>query len=380
MLNNHYINNSLWLLFIILCFGCSNKNQNEAKLDELIIDSVFLPFKLSDNVFNGINSNYKTNEQLEYYNSNSGKLTLFSLKHPIISETLSLKKYTAILADYFIKTKDSIYIVTTTNFIYLVVKDKVVKEWDLNPIVKTIDTFSFCANLGPTNLSVSSDTIFIDLSSARERNSFSTPPQEFYRYGYKILVDITTSKPKLISSFNPYPLSFQKQDYYSFYQGSLTKNYDVIYSFNYVDSIYKYNLLTKKRTALKIKSNYFKANIPVKYDSLFDYKYLNNYEITQSRISLFFYNPSKHLIYLFIKHPSRPIENDGTINEYYDCPFSLVIISEDFAQQKEFYIPPNYIDKQYLAFCSKDFLYLPADENKQKRKGNTLYYKLNFSF
>jgi hypothetical protein len=118
----------------------------------------------------------------------------------------------------------------------------------------------------------------------------------------------------------------------------------------------------------------------VKYDSLFDYKYLNNYDITQSRISLFFYNPSKHLIYLFIKHPSRPIENDGTINEYYDCPFSLVIISEDFAQQKEFYIPPNYIDKQYLAFCSKDFLYLPADENKQKRKGNTLYYKLNFSF
>jgi hypothetical protein len=127
-LNNHYINNSLWLLFIILCFGCSNKNQNEAKLDELIIDSVFLPFKLSDNVFNGINSNYKTNEQLEYYNSNSGKLTLFSLKHPIISETLSLKKYTAILADYFIKTKDSIYIVTTTNFIYLVVKDKVLKS------------------------------------------------------------------------------------------------------------------------------------------------------------------------------------------------------------------------------------------------------------
>lgn len=385
MLNQYYSNiHSVKTTYCLIAFlslltlNC-NLSSRRMAIEEIIVDSVYCPIKLSEIAFNGVNSNFGIEENIEYLNGSTCVLNVFELGNEKISFKKDLSKYCNTIADYFVKSKDSIYIVSEKNEILLLSKDTIVKTWDINSIVHEIDSFAFCANVGPCLLAVNGETLLIDLSNSRVKSSFNTPPQDFYRYGYKILVDISQATPKLIAKYNPYPTHFQNQDYYSFYQGCITQNKELIYGFDYSDTIVKVNLLTKKTESIILHSEFFTQNSPLNYDSIFDFNYINSYTISQSRISLIMYNPIKKQFYIFIKHKSQAIDADGVQKEYYDCPFSLIILSEDFNTQKEYFIPANYLDKLYLSFTTKDHLYVPTDQTKQLQKGKTLYYRLNTS-
>lgn len=374
------LNKIIFIIGVYFSTGCNFSNNSIVPIQEAIVDSVFVPIKLSETALNGVNSNFEFDERIEFLNSSTNTLNIFLLGKENSLIKKDLNKHCNSIADYFVKGNDTIIIISEQNKVILIFKDSIIKTWDINPIVKKIDPYAFCANVGPCAIAITDDTLLLDLSNSRVKSSFNSPPQDFYKYGYKLLVDISKDTPKLIASYNPYPAHFQYQDYYSFYQGCLTKENDLVYGFDYSDTITKVNLLTKQKDFAVIQSKYYEKNLPLNYDSIFDFNYINNYTINQSRITLIQYNPKKEQIYIFLKHKFQAIDQNGVQNEYYDCPFSLIILSADFKKQKEFLIPSNYFDKLYLSFTTKDYLYVPADQSKQVYKGKTLYYRINTSY
>ena len=177
------------------------------------------------------------------------------------------------------------------------------------------------------------------------------------------------------------PSSHFVQDYYSLMPVTLfTKDNSVIYGFEHCDTLFRYNILTSKIDNINLVSQYFTKNEPFDYNKISDFAYVHNYSVNQSRYGLIFAPPNQKILYRFLKHGINPVEEDGKINEYYDAPLSILVVSLDLKKQKEYYVAPNLFSKIQLSFCSNDYIYVPADESKQTFKGQTLYYKLKFGF
>ncbi len=362
-------------LLLLLLFGCNLKRETVVSpIDSVITDSVILPISIEDR--KGGVQFYKEGVKncIAYITKSDFLLHIVDLAHQNQIDSISLIKYKAFYSAHYVRNKDSVFILLNNNVLVLSMPGKE-KIWNLNAIVKGIDSFSYTGYSG-NPLSINGDTVAIELFNTKAKDNNNVYKQNCY----SLLIKLNPDTAILLGKINPYFPHLYQNDYHAYSKRNLIAGNKLLFSFSYADTIWKYDFEQNRTDFIALHSSFFKENKSFDYTQNFNYKYSNEYEVSQSRAGILFYQPSKKYIYMFMKHGAKPVEEDGTVNEYYDCPFSLFLVSENLKQQKEFYIPSNFTDNLFLSFCDDEYLYVPADENKQTIKDQTKYYRLKLNF
>lgn len=367
--------NSNTIIMIVLLFFvyCTPKKNQPVSIQQCLVDSLYLPIDQSE-FFGLISASMSNGIPYAGYVNKNRKVLLYNLETKQLSDSTVLSYGPNAVSKIFI-SKDSTFALLYDVNILTLTSAKGRKTWDLTNPVKQIDTFAFASDYGNPLFVKDGNKVLLELYTNRVDTNAS-----YKKYAYWVTVQLGLDSAAILSKYNPFLQHLYPQNYNERFSHILTNKLDIIYSMTHCDTLFKKSIETNELQSIKLNTAHFKENTPYNIDSASSFKYMNTYEITQSRFCSMLYDNISTNAYVFMKHPYKTIEENGDVNEYNDCPFSVFMVSDNFTKQREFYIPPRFIDNCHMGFCINNYLYLPADETKQTVKGKTLYYKFRLSF
>jgi hypothetical protein len=376
------IQSAFWVLCIFYSLSCSLKSKNTELplITEFIVDSVFLPITESNHQISRIkeigDGVYQPDEIVGWVSERSYKFYAYDVANSVFVDSTSLSDYSKGFIDFFSASKDSVFVGQETNKVSLVMKNAV-KTWDIGPVTKRISRHAFIGYLSGESLQVFNDTVFC-ITSTSERKKSEGPNLPFIRDNYDINFKLHNDSVQSLVKYNPNPSYLRTHGFYSHADRTYLNSQELIYSFNHSDTLTKINLFTGARKLVKIKTTNFHPNTLFDYKRVQDYKYLSEYEMSQSRIAFggLFHDKHRHLIYVLMKHKGLYIDDDGRKNKWYELPFSLFQFDNELNQLKELLIPPGMFGSHKYTFITHKALYFAAHESRQKHHDKMLFYRI----
>lgn len=365
-------------IVLLFCVHCTPKNNLPQSIEQCLVDSLYLP--LEERGFSETITGFMSNgvPYAGYVNKDM-KVFIYNLETNRLADSTTLPYAANTVCKVFLSKDSTLTLLEDVNTLILNTS-RGNKTWDLTNIIKQIDTFGFASDYGNPLFVRDGNKVILELYTNRTDSPVYGLNASYKKYAYWVIAQLGPDSVTILSKYNPHLQHPYRYDYDQRFSYLLTNNLDIIYSANHCDTLFKKSPGTGELQRIKLTSPYFKENTPVNPDSSLNFKYSNNYDLTQSRFGIMLYDHTSNSSYIFMKHACKPVEENGDVNEYYDCPLSIFMISEDFTKQKEFYIPPNLVNNCYMGFCINNYLYIPADGDKQTVKGKTLYYKFRLHF
>lgn len=170
-----------------------------------------------------------------------------------------------------------------------------------------------------------------------------------------------------IDSIVFFPESHRKKFHYSRFPIIVNVGTIIYYVFDDGDSIYSYNLVTKKRQPVVFVNNLDEDYRPIlmEEDSTYSIPYVIKNAITSLGIRLFLFDPYRKVFYLGIKKRQSYLTEDGSrINDMLDYPFRILVLDEQFKKIKSIDFPKGRFRALYDAFVGEKGLYLMTNSKK----------------
>ena len=334
----------LFLLFLSQCFYCFSQD-NDSFLDEKIIpiDTLTIPHEITMPA-SLYSSEYNT--QINYYfieENDSIKFVYcvdsimptskFYIKEPLNSylainkEKIIVRYYSS--KDYLVMNNQSMIIDTLNNNL---------KIGDNSDIIISSFYYQFpiqCKNgeyLIYTELNEYKDVVF---NWDYRKEKYSLPPISE--------IKITADDISFSKSFGEYPEKYRSEKgmFMSMFFTSINKNNEVFLSFYEIDSFYvaksdKPTLKFPFKSKLKTSPFHFPDSIDI------DDPY-NRSLITSENIGYTynFFDSYREQYYIVVNHTQKYENEDGTLNDLSQRPWSIIVINKDFKQVDEIEMPKH---------------------------------------
>lgn len=165
------------------------------------------------------------------------------------------------------------------------------------------------------------------INKKEDREIYYEPPQD-------IVLDLKTGVA--VNSGGKTPALYRGEGYYCDVQirRSFAEN-GRLYSFGFSDSLYLFDG-EGNHTPLNAKSRYFKRYSPCDTIRMKDITYLKEYTISAARYGKVLYDPYRKLYYRAVLHELTYENEDGTLNQLTDKPWSLMVLDSRFNVLDEF--------------------------------------------
>lgn len=155
--------------------------------------------------------------------------------------------------------------------------------------------------------------------------------KEFYDVPSWLIIDLSY-QPPLLTKTGTFPNIYrQGKDYYAFNSyGVLNENNQLIFSFEIDPNLYVYNK-DSFTAILPAKSRYLDDGFE-EFDTtqVMDLNYVSKYQIISGKYSQIIYDKFRNLYYRMVHHKQQHENPDGTINEYFDKEWSIIIMDASF--------------------------------------------------
>jgi hypothetical protein len=381
--NNLLKHSAIVALCFIFSLSCNQKSTEEAPLPlitDYIVDSVYLPITEADDQVHRIKEvaqgKYAPQELIAFIRRRNYKLYYFSIDKGAFLDSMSLFEYQHEYADFYPIGKDSVYIEQGNNKITQIFNGKT-RVWDISPITNMIGPMVYIGFLSMNSLQAFGDTV-ICITTTSERKKKEGPNIPFIKANHDIMLRLLSDTIQFIAKYNPNPDHFLKQSYYSTAERVYLNNHEAVYSFAHSDTLILHDFATGKDKWVKLKTKNFFTNPPFDYSKVMDYKYIDEYQMGNSRLGLgtLFYDRTQKRIYQLLNHKGTFIEADGRKNDYSDLPKSLFVFDERLNQLKEILIPGGTFNSIYYSFITHKGLYFAAHPSKQKYNDKMLFYRI----
>lgn len=261
--------------------------------------------------------------------------------------------------NYYVHNLDSIFVLGyRNNLLGLVGHDgKVLKQWYIMDTVITLYGYYeipilFANNKIYTQMSPASNVLNKLHRSNQYKKKYS------YNVDYAINVDDTTNGERIVV----YPEEYQRDFYYySISSRAANTNGELVYAFGLSHNlfIYKNEQLIK---TIPAKSQYWKTNIPFPWKHYMDYNFIAKYLTVEARYCQVIYDKYRHLYYRVVRHSYNYENKDGSVNYWFDNPWSIIVLNEDFKNLGEVKFPPKTFFYPKM-LVSKDGLLVSNDHN-----------------
>ncbi|HPO61841.1 MAG TPA: hypothetical protein PK762_02020 [Candidatus Kapabacteria bacterium] len=341
----------VFCLLTLALTSCNIFKSNPARVELIEKEKIVIPIgediECNTNYFKLLTN--EDNKELLYYLSNSETLTVFDLQNNNISFEIPLKQGNDAI---HIISKDSILIIPErTNNLQLVdSKGNTLQTWKTNDIFQDSIVFEHYTIKAYTDNS-NNLNIFLETN-----HSLRLP--EYYLYP-KIMYLKINKEGKVIDSkkFAKYPISFYQKEYMAF---------DCIFELNSVGAlfvnymkencIYEYNKNVEYERTINFQSKYIKDGFIYikKSDSVgLDYNVIQ--QMSHPFIRALYYDKYRNLYYVSAIHAQNYKNEDGTLNDYWDRSWSIIVFNSNFEIIDEIYMEPKKFRFSELA-VSKDGL------------------------
>ncbi|MBS1615854.1 MAG: hypothetical protein JST06_07005 [Bacteroidetes bacterium] len=178
---------------------------------------------------------------------------------------------------------------------------------------------------------------------------------------------VVNDSVRCIDSIVFFPESHRKKFHYSRFPFIVNVGTIIYYVFDDGDSIYSYNLVTKKRQPVVFLNNLDEDYRPIlmEEDSTYSIPYVIKNAIMSPSIRLFLFDPNRKVFYLGIKKRQSYLTEEGSrINDMLDYPFRILVLDEHFRKVKSVDFPKGRFRALYDAFVGEKGLYLMTNSKK----------------
>jgi len=374
--------NSLLIIFLAILSIVSCKNKQDQIVQDyktFLKDSIIINTGKDDikkfgsffKIFISQNIDYITildrKQNLITFLSIQKEYKNFEIKLPIIQNKI---------LDYKIINKDSIFLLTDSNSIFLCNKEKIIQKYLLT--CKTPYGIRF--------------NLFSPLEVYKKKNFVFNYPlfgPLYYKtnllkyYKSKIDLNLKIINDKLIidnvtGSFPPELL----KNTFNIFTYSRTLNFNankIIYSFRHSKNIEVVDLETKKSKIIKLEAGIFAENDTLPFSKIADINFKKKYTVENDRFNGLIYDKYNNK-YIRVLTKGIKYENDdedGTVNSVLDKPLYFLIYDENFKLEKVI----KFAEKKYcywsILVTSKGIL-VSKDHPNNKEKNKMKYDLFKF--
>ncbi len=341
----------VFCLLTLALTSCNIFKSNPARVELIEKEKIVIPIgediEYRTNYFKLLTN--EDNKELLYYLSNSKTITVFDLQNKNIAFEIPLKQGNDAI---HIISKDSTLIIPfrTNNLLLIDSEGNTLQTWKTNELFQDSIVFEHY-NIKAYTDNSNNLNIFLETN-----HSLRLP--EYYLYP-KIMYLKINKEGKVIDSkkFAKFPLSFYQKEYMAFdcifelnSEGALFVNYQK------ENCIYEYNKNVEYERTINFQSKYIKDGFIYikKVDSVgFDYNSIQ--QISHPFFRALYYDKYRNLYYLSAIHAQNYKNEDGTLNDYWDRCWSIIVFNSNFEIIDEIYMEPKKYRFSELA-VSKDGL------------------------
>lgn len=359
----------LILLVFFQCFNCCSQ-QNSFFIDNKIIpiDTITIPHEI---MFPSSIYSSEYNTQINcYFIEEKDSIKFFYCVDSIMPTSIFYLKNS--IKNYIVINKDKFIVCYQSSKNYLV----------LNKESRVIDTLINNLKLGENN-KVEINSFYYQFPIKNKNGEYSIYTELFelkdekfdFNYRRKKFslpsineIKISENNISLSNSFGVYPEQYRSKKGMYMYQffTSINKKNEIFMSFYEIDSFY---IIKKDESILKfpLKSK-FKTK-PFSFpDSLNIYDQYNINKIASENYSYTynFFDSYRDQYYVIVNHPLKYENEDGTINDLTQRPWSIIIINKDFKQVDE--IPmPQHLNKHKIFIFSEGIAVLDNSLSSEEK-------------
>ena len=366
----------LYILFLFF-LGCNQDRKVFIEpIENYLVDSIMIDKAVLSSC--DYTSIYPVGDSAIYYlNRDKNLFYLYNvkkeLKYDSVENNVSLDKENEQITSFSIDENQSIYRVSDKNVFYLKDRGKSEKRYSLNSMFTKIDSNLACLAINPIQKYGSTFVVTgCFYESDRNGKLTSNAVMHYYDIVFKIVCDSIV----YVDKYNPNTLSRIEQDYNSnlWRLRWLTLEGDIIYLFQFKDTLISYNINNRTVTKRPITTKNFVPNTPFDETRFYDEFYKNTYDNSQSTFHSIKENPNDSSLYLFLKHQDTyVIQGTGEKRDYDDAAFSLLHYDKNLVFMKELLIP----SKKYYPlakFVLDGKLYISEYKYNPFPNGKVKYY------
>lgn len=161
-------------------------------------------------------------------------------------------------------------------------------------------------------------------------------------YSLPIEIAVRRSDPSNSYLLGKFPPEYQKRKYYVFNPSRcVNASGAVIHSFETEPDLHVNTIGSEDIRYVLAQSFFFTRNPEFDVERIFDFNYIARYLTENSRYQRVLYDRFNGRYYRIVKHRVDYEKDDGTINEWYAAPWSVVILDSAFTIEGEVLFPHN---------------------------------------
>ena len=360
--------NALIAISILGLLFISCKNDTRVKdISLMAIDTLIFPVKKAFR----INARYDSEEKQDYVtyiDLEQGEINLI-----LIGESKQQERhvfpYKQVLIDakadrwsyfYYFTDYNTVSLLIKKNepegLIYTILNISETGDWKEYSLVnKTNRDYNFQTPIYPfpiskngmNNLYVSTVFPFVN-SGEKPLNDYQTNKQsrlEVFSKAPTILFELNDSSGQMIKEFGEYPkvlLDTSVIIYNYFPSYAVVNNRSILYLYRDLDTLYELGIDKLGLSKHSFESRYKKENVSFDMKELYNYDYIFNWACENSNPLYIKYNANIKNTFVVYKLAVDYINDDGTVNNPADNPFSIIVFDSLLNQIYEEKIPDNY--------------------------------------
>jgi len=235
-------------------------------------------------------------------------------------------------------SKDSILFISNNNIILNDDKNSEVKALNFSAALSpnfTLNSNTFTPGVY-ANKSIYCIKYYNDIY-LKDKHSF----KEYFSRDINSVLKLYDSLAQPIYSIGEFPDKYKQNFYYEFFPSYCINNSgELVFSFGIDNNLYVFdkNNTSKVITA---KSKYFKRPTVFPLKNLQSFDFIRKYQITEFRYLSLDYDPYFQRYYRIVKHHSELLEDDETIKNILDIPWSLMVLDKNLKLVREIDFDPT---------------------------------------
>ncbi|MBC8146756.1 MAG: DUF4221 family protein [Bacteroidetes bacterium] len=391
----------LFPFFAYLLF-CCDSNENEIKLEKVHSFEINIGDSSKFDFFHTQYYNYNNHNCLSLYSD--GKIHLFDFEHGNYCFNIDLSGFDInSFKGYYIHNTDSIFIFTKspTNIYIVDSNSKISKSYSLdfpafgkiitkisNPINRSGVFEYYTTNYAP--LVFNDGNIFImnfNYQIYHQYNSQTKKVEYYYDRGFEHLqglstchiFDVTSDEIARVNcETGIWPDGYTKNDCYLINGPTVSRTINTtsfIYSFGMDHNIYIYDI-NGLHDKIFLKSKYINSLFVTDIIKCKDPLYKKRNTATSNYYKGIIYDKYKKLYYRIVVHEQNYENDNGTVNQFGDNPWSIMIIDENFEILNEIKFPPKALDFNKILITDKGLLIHKYYENNFRINHEFVLYQI----
>ncbi|MEX0967586.1 MAG: DUF4221 family protein [Bacteroidia bacterium] len=302
--------------------------------------------------------------KLNYHIDDDNKFLTWLNQYPLSINILNIEHSDSIISiavdnishiSYFIKGKDSVVILKTwqgSNFLIIldmlgdtIAHHEILIENNQGKSFSTSEPFSLHNNI-----------LYAFVGQYVRNPNSSEHIKNFYSAPHQLRVPLSDDyqlRGKVEGG--TFPQMYQEDNHFpNPYISQIIMGDTIYYSFGSCDDI-QMEVKGSRGMNIPASSNYLKEFTPYPREKLRDYAFARKYNIQEGRYYRIYYDKHKNYFYRVVFHGAKYANDDGTLNDMYDKPWSIITLDGNLKRVKET-LMDNVRYYPYIAGITKEGL------------------------